>query len=49
MLLRKLIDAERRAYGLRRRSDIYKQLNQILDHDWRDDETIRADLASLGG
>ena len=49
MLLRKLIDAERRAYGLRRRSDIYKQLNQILDHDWRDDETVRADLASLGG
>ena len=49
MLLRKLIDAERRAYGLRRRSDIYRQLNQILDHDWRDDDAVRADLASLGG
>lgn len=49
LLLRKLIDAERRTYGLRRRSDIYKKLNQILDQDWRDDEAIRTDLAALGG
>ncbi len=47
LLLRKLIDAERRAQGLRRRSDIYKQLNQILDQDWRDDATIATDLATL--
>jgi DNA sulfur modification protein DndC len=48
LLLRKLIDAERRTYGLRRRSDIYKKLNQILDQDWRDDEAIRTDLAAMG-
>jgi DNA sulfur modification protein DndC len=48
LLLRKLIDAERRTYGLRRRSDIYKKLNQILDHDWRDDAAIQSDLAAMG-
>lgn len=48
LLLRKLIDAERRTYGLRRRSDIYKRLNQILDQDWRDDDAIKSDLASMG-
>ncbi len=49
LLLRKLIDAERRTYGLRRRSEIYKNLNQILDHDWRDDDAVRAGLAAMGG
>lgn len=48
MLLRKLIDAERQSYGLRRRSDIYKQLNRIFDQDWRDDEAVVADLKSMG-
>jgi DNA sulfur modification protein DndC len=47
LLLRKLIDAERRTYGLRRRSDIYKTLNQIFDQDWRDDEAIALLLASM--
>lgn len=48
LLLRKLIDAERRTYGLRRRSDIYKKLNQILDHDWRDDDEVATDIAAMG-
>jgi DNA sulfur modification protein DndC len=48
LLLRKLIDAERRTYGLRRRSDIYKRLNQILDHDWRDDQAVAEDIAAMG-
>ena len=47
LLMRKLIDAERRAFGLRRRSDIYKQLNKILDRDWRSDELLLADLAGI--
>jgi DNA sulfur modification protein DndC len=47
LLMRKLIDAERRAYGLRRRSQIYKQLNDVFDVDWRNDDAIRADLAEL--
>lgn len=47
LLMRKLIDAERRTYGLRRRSDIYKQLNDALDNDWRNDETLRTDLAEI--
>lgn len=49
LLMRQLIDAEKRTYGLRRRSDIYKTLNQIFDRDWRDDRDIAADLASLKG
>lgn len=47
LLMRKLIDTERRAYGLRRRSQIYKQLNDVFDVDWRSDDAIRADLAAL--
>lgn len=47
LLMRKLIDAERRAFGLRRRSDIYKQLNNILDSDWRSDDALLADLAEI--
>jgi DNA sulfur modification protein DndC len=48
LLMRKLIDAERRAFGLRRRSDIYKQLNNILDRDWRSDDVLLADLSEIG-
>jgi DNA sulfur modification protein DndC len=48
LLMRKLIDAERRAFGLRRRSDIYKQLNNILDRDWRSDDALLADLSEIG-
>ena len=48
LLMRKLIDAERRAFGLRRRSDIYKQLNNILDRDWRSDGALLADLSEIG-
>ncbi len=49
LLMRKLIDTERRTFGLRRRSDIYKNLNDVLDRDWRDEDTLRADLAAMGG
>jgi DNA sulfur modification protein DndC len=49
LLMRKLIDAERRAFGLRRRSDIFKNLNNILDRDWRDEDTLQADLAAMDG
>lgn len=45
-LLRMLIDAERRTYGLRRRSDIMARLNRVLDRDWRSDEVLVADLAA---
>jgi hypothetical protein len=45
--MRKLIDTERRTFGLRRRSDIFKKLNDVLDRDWRDDETLQSDLAAL--
>jgi len=48
LLLRKLIDAERKSQGLRRRSSIYKDLNSVFDRDWRDDRTISSDLAALG-
>jgi DNA sulfur modification protein DndC len=47
LLMRKLIDTERRTFGLRRRSDIFKKLNDVLDRDWRDDETLQSDLAAL--
>jgi DNA sulfur modification protein DndC len=47
LLMRKLIDTERRSFGLRRRSDIYKNLNSVLDRDWRNDETLLSDLAAL--
>jgi DNA sulfur modification protein DndC len=47
LLMRKLIDAERRTFGLRRRSDIYKTLNNVLDRDWRDEDTLLADLAAM--
>ncbi len=47
LLMRKLIDAERRTFGLRRRSDIYKNLNNVLDRDWRDEDTLRSDLAAM--
>lgn len=47
LLLRKLIDAEKRTYGLRRRADIYKTLNRVFDQDWRDDDAITATLASM--
>jgi DNA sulfur modification protein DndC len=47
LLMRKLIDAERRTYGLRRRSDIFKRLDAVLDRDWRDEEALRSDLAAL--
>lgn len=46
-LLRMLIDTERRSYGLRRRSDIVEKLNRVLDRDWRTDDSLRADLASV--
>ncbi len=49
LLLRKLIDTEKRSFGLRRRSEIYKTLNSVLDRDWRDDDTLTSDLASLEG
>jgi DNA sulfur modification protein DndC len=47
LLMRKLIDAERRTYGLRRRSDIFKRLEAVLDRDWRDQDTLLADLAAM--
>jgi DNA sulfur modification protein DndC len=47
LLMRKLIDTERRTFGLRRRSDIYKNLNSVLDRDWRDENALRADLAAM--
>jgi len=46
-LLRMLIDAERRTYGLRRRSDIMERLSRVLDRDWRSDEALNADLAAM--
>lgn len=48
LLLRKLIDAERKSQGLRRRSSIYRDLNAIFDRDWRDDQMLSSDLAALG-
>ena len=48
LLMRKLIDAERRVFGLRRRSDIYKQLNNIMDRDWRSDDVLVSDLSEIG-
>jgi DNA sulfur modification protein DndC len=47
LLMRKLIDTERRTYGLRRRSDIFKKLNEVLDRDWRDQDALLADLAAM--
>jgi DNA sulfur modification protein DndC len=47
LLMRKLIDTEKRTYGLRRRSDIFKNLNAVLDRDWREDDVLRADLAAM--
>ena len=47
LLMRKLIDTERRSYGLRRRSDIFKRLDEVLDRDWRDKEALLADLAAM--
>jgi DNA sulfur modification protein DndC len=47
LLMRKLIDAERRTYGLRRRSDIFKRLDAVLDRDWRSEDALRADLAAM--
>jgi len=47
LLMRKLIDTEKRTFGLRRRSDIYKNLASVLDRDWRDEETLKADLAAM--
>jgi DNA sulfur modification protein DndC len=47
LLLRKLIDAERRSQGLKRRSDIFIELKRVLERDWRDDQAIAADLAAL--
>lgn len=47
LLMRKLIDAERRTYGLRRRSDIFKRLDAILDRDWRDEDALLSDLAAM--
>lgn len=47
LLLRRLLDAERRAFGLRRRAGIYDRLNSILDEDWRNDEQVAEDIAAL--
>jgi DNA sulfur modification protein DndC len=47
LLMRKLIDTERRTYGLRRRSDIFKRLDDVLDRDWRSEDVLLADLAAM--
>ena len=48
LLMRKLIDTERKSQGLRRRSKIFSELDAVLDRDWRDDEVLAADLANIG-
>ncbi|HEX5275182.1 MAG TPA: DNA phosphorothioation system sulfurtransferase DndC [Candidatus Rubrimentiphilum sp.] len=48
LLLRRLLDAERRASGMRRRVGIYDRLSSILDEDWRSDEQVAHDIAVLG-
>jgi DNA sulfur modification protein DndC len=47
LLMRKLIDTERRTFGLRRRSDIFKKLDDVLNRDWRDQDALLADLAAM--
>lgn len=46
-LLRMLIDAERRTSGLRRRSEIFKRLDGVLNRDWRTKDTLLSDLAAM--
>lgn len=46
-LMRMLIDQERRTYGLRRRADIFKKLDDVLNRDWRTDAALSDDLASI--
>jgi DNA sulfur modification protein DndC len=48
LLLRKLIDTERKSQGLRRRSKIFSELDAVLNRDWRDDDILAADLAKIG-
>jgi DNA sulfur modification protein DndC len=47
LLLKKLIDTERRSFGLRRRSRIYDQLSAVLDEDWRTEDQVASDIAEL--
>jgi DNA sulfur modification protein DndC len=47
LLLKRLIDAERKSLGLKRRAGIYDQLNSILDEDWRTDVQVTTDIAAL--
>jgi DNA sulfur modification protein DndC len=47
LLLKRLIDAERKSLGMKRRARIYDQLNSILNEDWRTDDQVESDIASL--
>ncbi len=48
LLMRKLIDVERRSLGMKRRAGIYERLASVLDEDWRTDEQVTSDIAVLG-
>lgn len=47
VLVRRLLEAERRSFGMRRRAGIYDRLASILDEDWRNDDQIALDIAAL--
>jgi DNA sulfur modification protein DndC len=47
LLLRRLLDTERRAGGLKRRVGIYGRLSAILDEDWRTEEEVDKDIVAM--
>jgi DNA sulfur modification protein DndC len=47
LLLRRLLDAERRAGGLKRRVGIYGKLSDILDEDWRSEDEVTNDIDAM--
>jgi DNA sulfur modification protein DndC len=47
LLLRRLLDAERRAGGLKRRVGIYGKLSAILDEDWRSEDEVDTDIEAM--
>jgi len=46
-LVQKLLDAEWQNYGLRRRTSIHKEVEKILNYDWRSFEQVQEDAAQL--
>ena len=48
LLLRRLIDTERRTLGQKRRTGIFEKLSAVIEEDWRDLGQIADDIAALG-